>query len=128
MVPDASTGPSILERVQAKLGILRWEGSTPGGALNQPRQYTLIAPWPADDARPTGGTAVPSSGTALPGGGSASSTPTPSPATKPTIPAPPIPPTVAPPAVKPAESHPAGGSNTDVKPSLRKPGPRDSKS
>jgi hypothetical protein len=54
MVPDAATGPSILLKVQEKVGLLRWDGMTPGSAaLNQPRQYTLLAPWPADDAKPS---------------------------------------------------------------------------
>ncbi len=51
MVPDAATGPTILLRVLGKSGVLKWDGTTGSGALNQPRPYTLLAPWPTEDTR-----------------------------------------------------------------------------
>ncbi len=61
-VPDAQTGPTVLERLQGSAGVLPWQSTASGSGGN--RTYTLFAGWPEDLSvrppvrpRPEGGAA-----------------------------------------------------------------------
>lgn len=59
-VPDADTGPSILEKLRGIPGVLPWTGTVPASfSASSQRQYVLIGVWPTDDgAKASGGSGV----------------------------------------------------------------------
>lgn len=61
-VPDADTGPEILDQLRKLPGVLPWDGSTPPGArADGSRVYKLTAIWPENAVRmpPKPGAAAP---------------------------------------------------------------------
>ncbi len=67
IVPDAETGPNILDKIQQNPYVLNWSGSSPGSfgpaSTGTGRQYLLIATWPdsmTPAKKPAPGTAAPS--------------------------------------------------------------------
>jgi hypothetical protein len=56
-VPDATTGPAIVEKIQKSPGVLVWQGFTPPNGSNASsdsaaRNYTLTSSWPEESTNP----------------------------------------------------------------------------
>lgn len=65
IVPDAETGPTILERLREIPGVLPWSGTVPASfSSSSQRSYVLTGIWPIEDPRgsATTGTSVPRTG------------------------------------------------------------------
>ena len=52
VVPDAETGPAILEKITASKGDIPWRGQTPN-LIGTERQYVLTGTWPTEPAAGT---------------------------------------------------------------------------
>ena len=52
-VPDAETGPAVLEQLRAIPGVLPWTGTVPASfSSSAARSYVLTGIWPIEDPRP----------------------------------------------------------------------------
>jgi hypothetical protein len=113
IVPDAATGPTILEKVQAREGVVQWSGST-GVSVGTGRTYTLVGTWPEDNRPgvPAGPAAIPAPTPPPP------TAPAPAPGAKPVTPPPAKPApgaTTTPAAPIPASTAPGPASTAPVK-------------